>query len=47
MVMEIEFPGLSQCVLIATVYDDSKDNSASMFTLKQADYITPGKLVKV
>ena len=47
MAMEIQVPGLSECVLSATVYDVSKDNSAAMFTVRQADYITSGKLVKL
>ena len=47
MAMEIEVPGLSQCVLSATVHDDLKDNSAAMIRVKQAEYITSGKLVKL
>ena len=36
--MEIQVPGLSQCVLCDTVYDDSMDNSAAIFTVRHADY---------
>ena len=45
MAMEIQVPGLSQCVLSATVYDVSKDNSAAMFTVRQADYKHLGRLL--
>ena len=45
MAMEIQVPGLSQCVLSATVYGDSKDNSAAMFTVRQADYKHLGRLL--
>jgi hypothetical protein len=45
MAMEIQVPGLSQCVLCDTVYDVSKDNSAAMFTVSQADYTHLGSLL--
>ena len=44
--MEIQVPGLSECVLSATVYDVSKDNSAAMFTVRQADYKHLGRLLR-
>jgi hypothetical protein len=47
MAMEFQVPGLSQCVLSDTVYNDSKDNSAAIFTVRQADYITSRKFVKL
>ena len=45
MVMEIQVPGLSQCVLSDTVYGVSKDNRAAMFTVSQADYKHLGSLL--
>jgi len=41
--MEIEVSGLSQRALSVTAYDVSKNNSAAMFTVKQADYTTHWK----
>ena len=45
--METQVPGFSQCVLSATVHDASKDSSAAMFRVKQAEFITSGKLVNL
>jgi len=45
MAMEIQVPGLSQCILNDTVYDVSKDKSAVMFTVRQAYFIISGTLL--